>query len=57
MIAGLPEASAHFGRFGVTEIALSDEALGQFDDAEMLRATELLAHAKVSAIGWNGTWH
>ena len=27
MIAGLPEASAHFGRFRVTEIALSDQAL------------------------------
>jgi len=55
MIAGLPEASAHFGRFRVTEIALSDQALGQFDDREILRAAELLAHAKVQAIGWNGT--
>src|SRR3954451_17207473 len=55
MIAGLPEASAHFGRFRVTEIALSDRALGQFDDTEILRAAELLAHAKVDAIAWNGT--
>ena len=55
MIAGLPEASAHFGRFRVTEIALSDHALGQFDDGEILRAGELLAHAKVQCIGWNGT--
>lgn len=55
MIAGLPEASAHFGRFRVTEIALSQQALGQFDDGEILRAAELLAHAKVQAIGWNGT--
>ena len=55
MIAGLPEASAHFGRFRVTEIALSDKALGQFDDSEILRAAELLAHAKVDTIGWNGT--
>ena len=55
MIAGLPEASAHFGRFRVTEIALSDKALGQFDDTEILRAAELLAHAKVGTIGWNGT--
>jgi len=55
MIAGLPEASAHFGRFRVTEIALSDQALGQFDDSEILRAAELLSHAKVQAIGWNGT--
>ena len=28
MISGLPEVSAHFGRFRVTEIALSDNALG-----------------------------
>jgi maleate isomerase len=55
MIAGLPEASAHFGRFRVTEIALSESALGQFDDSEILRAAGLLAHAKVDVIGWNGT--
>ena len=55
MIAGLAEASAHFGRFRVTEIALSDKALGQFDDSEILRAADLLSHAKVQTIGWNGT--
>ena len=55
MLAGLSEASAHFGRFRVTEIALSARALGQFDDSEILRAAELLAHAKVQVIGWNGT--
>ena len=55
MLAGLPEASAHFGRFKVTEIALSERALGQFDDREILRAAELLSHAKLHCIGWNGT--
>jgi len=55
MLAGLPEASAHFGRFRVTEIALSQHALGQFDDGEILRAAELLAHARPHCIGWNGT--
>ncbi|BAF90370.1 Asp/Glu racemase [Azorhizobium caulinodans ORS 571] len=55
MVAGLPEVSAHFGRFKVTEIALSDTALKQFDDTEILRAAELLAHAKVDVISWNGT--
>ena len=55
MIAGLPEVSAHFSRFAVTEIALSDRALGQFDDSAILRAAELLAHAKVDVIGWSGT--
>jgi maleate isomerase len=55
MLAGLPAASVHFGRFRVTEIALSDRALAQFDDREILRAAELLSHAKVQAVGWNGT--
>jgi len=55
MIGGLPEASAHFSRFPVTEIALTPAALGQFDDREILRAAELLAHAKVDVIGWSGT--
>jgi maleate isomerase len=55
MVAGLPELSAHFGRFRVTEIALSAQALGQFDDSEILRAAELLSHAKVDVIAWNGT--
>jgi maleate isomerase len=55
MLSGLTDVTVHFARFKVTEIALSDEALGQFDDAEILRAAELLAHAKVDVIGWNGT--
>src|SRR5229473_2059840 len=33
----------------------SNTALAQFDNDEILRAAELLAHAKVDAIGWNGT--
>ena len=55
MLAGLPEVSAHFGRFRVTEIALSGPALAQFDDTEILRAAELLADARVDVIAWNGT--
>ena len=55
MLAEIPEASAHFGRFRVTEIALSQGALAQFDDAEILAAARLLAHAKTQVIGWNGT--
>ncbi len=55
MLRDMPEASAHFGRFRVTEIALSAGALAQFDDAEILRAAELLAHARVNVIAWNGT--
>ena len=55
MLGEWPEVTAHFGRFKVTEIALSDRALKQFDDSEILRAAELLAHAKVDVIAWNGT--
>jgi len=55
LAAGLPGCSAHFARFKVTEIALSDQALGQFDDEKILAAAELLADAKVDAIGWSGT--
>ncbi|MDB5848617.1 MAG: Asp/Glu/hydantoin racemase [Rhodoferax sp.] len=55
MLADLPEASAHFGRFRVTEIALSADALAQFDNREILAAAELLSHAHCQVIGWNGT--
>src|SRR5256885_7827117 len=55
MVTGLPEVTAHFSRFKVTEIALSEPALAQFDDSEILAAAELLAHAKVNVIAWNGT--
>lgn len=47
--------SAHFARFKVTEIALSDQALNQFQDSHILAAADLLADAKVDVIGWSGT--
>lgn len=55
IIDDLPEVTAHFSRFKVTEIALSKAAVAQFDETEMLRAAELLVHAKVDAIAWSGT--
>jgi len=55
MLAGLPEVTAHFARFKVTEIGLSESALAQFDDSAILRAAELLADARVDVIAWNGT--
>jgi maleate isomerase len=55
MLTSLPDVSAHFARFRVTEIALSDRALGHFADKPMLDAAELLAEAKVDVICWNGT--
>jgi maleate cis-trans isomerase len=55
MVSGLPEVSAHFGRFRVTEISLKDQALGQFGDEPILEAARLLADARVDVIAWNGT--
>ncbi len=55
LLRDLPDVTAHFARFAVTEIALSASALGQFDAAPILQAAELLSHARVDAIAWNGT--
>ena len=55
IVAGLPDASAHFSRFKVTEISLNAQALGQFDDSKILAAADLLADARVDVIGWSGT--
>ncbi len=55
MLAGVDDISVHSSRFKVTEIALSESAQAQFDHSEILRAAELLAHAKVDVIAWNGT--
>jgi maleate isomerase len=55
MLRGLPDVSAHFTRFRVTEISLGAASLSQFDDDPMLHAASLLADARVDAICWNGT--
>lgn len=55
LAAAVPGCSAHYSRFSVTEIALSDRALGQFNDSKILAAAELLADAKVDVIAWSGT--
>ena len=55
ILADLPDVSAHFGRFRVTEISMSDQALGQFKNQPILDAADLLADAKVGSISWNGT--
>lgn len=55
LAAAVPNCSAHFSRFTVTEIALSTQALGQFDDSKILAAAQLLADAKVDVIAWSGT--
>lgn len=55
LAASAGHCTAHFSRFRVTEISLSEGALGQFDDSKILAAAELLADAKVDVIGWSGT--
>jgi maleate isomerase len=55
IVASLPNVTAHFSRFKVTEISLSAQALGQFDDSKILAAADLLADAQVDVIGWSGT--
>lgn len=55
IVRELPECSAHFARFPVTEIALSDGALAQFDQSAILKAASLLADCRPHSIAWNGT--
>ena len=55
IIRSLPQVSAHYSRFKVTEISLSDGGLAQFEMTPFLNAAELLADAKMDVIAWNGT--
>lgn len=55
MLSYLPGVSAHFSRFTVTEISMSDQSLTQFDDSKILEAARLLADANVDVICWSGT--
>ena len=55
MVASVPGVTAHFARFGVTEISLSEGSLRQFDDSNILAAARLLADARVDVIAWSGT--
>ncbi|WP_417672410.1 aspartate/glutamate racemase family protein [Pseudodonghicola sp.] len=49
------EASAHFGRFRVVEISMSEASQTQFQNAPILEAAERLAEAHPRLIAWNGT--
>ncbi|MBT5192106.1 MAG: Asp/Glu/hydantoin racemase, partial [Rhodospirillaceae bacterium] len=55
MLHDLDGVTAHFSRFKVTEITLSEHGLAQFDHDRFLAAADLLADAKCQAIAWNGT--
>lgn len=50
-----PKVTAHFQRFTVQEISLSDNALAQFNIAPLLEAAMLLNDARMDAIAWSGT--
>ncbi|MBC57562.1 MAG: Asp/Glu/hydantoin racemase [Confluentimicrobium sp.] len=49
------EASAHFGRFRVVEISMSDASQTQFQHDPILDAARRLAEALPRVIAWNGT--
>lgn len=38
ILSALPDVSAHFSRFRVTEISLAEQALQQFDRSSVVRA-------------------
>ncbi|AUC51724.1 Asp/Glu/hydantoin racemase [Sagittula sp. P11] len=48
-------ATAHFGRFRVVEISMSEASQSQFTLEPILEAAERLAEAKPHLIAWNGT--
>jgi maleate isomerase len=48
-------ATAHFARFRVVEISMSDASQAQFALDPILEAAERLSEAKVDCIAWNGT--
>jgi len=48
-------ATAHFGRFRVTEISMSDASRTQFVPEPILDAARHLADARVDVMAWNGT--
>ena len=55
MLADVPDISAHFGRFRVTQISMDADAQAQFTQEPLLAAADLLADAQVDAIRGNGT--
>lgn len=49
------DATAHFGRFRVVEISMSEASQTQFQQAPILEAAERLAECLPRLICWNGT--
>jgi maleate isomerase len=54
MLRDVEDVECHYSRFPVTHISLAKSSTDQFDLTPMLRAAELLAHADVDVIAWNG---
>lgn len=55
IVSEVPSASAHFGRFEVTEISNAPSSQAQFTIDKQVTAAQLLAHARVQSIVWSGT--
>jgi maleate isomerase len=55
MLHDVPEVTCHYARFPVIKSSLEQDSIEQFKHDKMLRAAELLAHAEVDVIAWNGT--
>jgi maleate isomerase len=55
LLGDLPEVTAHFARFRVTDVSLAASALAQFNTELILEAAAMLADARVDAIVWSGT--
>ena len=55
IVAPMANVTAHYSRFKVTEITLSDYGLSQFNLDPFLAAADLLADARPDVIAWNGT--
>lgn len=55
MVRGVPDLTAHFSRFEVTQISLDKDALDQFQSDRLVAAATLLSHARVASICWAGT--
>ena len=55
IVRQVPDLSMHFSRLRVTEIALNQLALAQFDLEPFLGSASMLVDTKYQVIAWSGT--
>lgn len=55
LVSRASDTTAHFTRVPVRRIALDDDSNTQFASDTFVAAAELLAHARVDVVAWNGT--